>query len=243
MKAVNLLPDARRRSARSGAVAGGAYAVIGVLAVLLVMVLAYTVTSNQASSKAAEAAAVKQQADQAEARAKSLGAFGNFTTVKNTRFASVKTLAAGRFDFERMLRELGAVFPRHGWIQDVKSSTTGTAAGNTAAPAGKAIKPTLELTGCLPKQHDVAALMVRLHRLYLAEDVTLKESVRSSTVPSSAHAGESGESASAAAKPTFDSCGSMFAFDVTVTFSSSAPTGHEAPPNHSAVPAKLGGGS
>jgi len=231
MKAVNLLPDARRRSARGNAMAGGAYALIGVLGVLLVMVLAYTVTSNQSNAKTAKAAAVKQQADQAEARARSLGAFANFTDVKKTRSASVKQLAAGRFDWERMVRELAAVFPRGGWIQEVKSSATGTAQGSTAGAAGgKPAKPSMELIGCLPKQSDVAALMVRLRRLYLAEDVALKQSVQS-------------EPTSANTKPSLDNCGTMFGFDVTVSFSSSAPTGHEAPPNHSAVPAKLGGGS
>ena len=94
MRAVNLLPQAHRAGPRPGAPAGGSYIVLGVLGALLVMALAFTLTANQANSKKSQAASVKQEADQAEARTTSLGAFGSFASITATRTASVKQLAS-----------------------------------------------------------------------------------------------------------------------------------------------------
>jgi len=108
MRAVNLLPQAHRSGPRPGAPTGGAYIVLGVLGLLLVLVLAFTLTANQANARKTQAATVKAEADRADAQAKQLGAFGSFASVKATRTASVKQLATGRFDWERFLRELAA---------------------------------------------------------------------------------------------------------------------------------------
>jgi Tfp pilus assembly protein PilN len=237
VNAVNLLPDQHRRGSRTGGIANGAYIVVGVLAVLLVMALAYTLTSNQANSRKSDTATVKQEADRAEARSKQLDAFGSFASIKATRTASVEQLATGRFDWERFLRELASVLPDGSWLQDVNASVTGdvTAGGSTAGSASTPTTtsttgpqlPAAALTGCTPHQHDVAALMVRLRKLYLVQDVELKSSER-------------GEGTGV---PTVDNCGSYLKFDLSVTFSSAAPTGHEAPAGDRSVPTRLGGGS
>jgi Tfp pilus assembly protein PilN len=232
MRPVNLLPDQHRRGPRVGAMANGAYIVVGVLAALLVIALAYTLTSNQANSRKSQAAEVKQEADQAEARSKQLGAFGNFASIKATRTASVKQLATGRFDWERFMRELAVVLPKGAWLQDVDASVTGDTAGDSgtstaSTPANAPKLPTAHLTGCTPHQTDVADFMVRLRKLYLVQDVELKSSER-------------GEGDGV---PTVDNCGRYLKFDIDVTFSSAAPTGREAPAGHDSVPARLGGGS
>lgn len=211
--------------------AGGAYLVVGLLAALVVMALAYTLTANQASSRESQAAAVKQDADQAEARAKALGAFGSFAQIKATRTATVKELAEGRFDWERLLRELSAVLPEGAWLQETNASVAGDVAaaeGGSAPGAAEApAKPAASLLGCTRKQSDVAAFMVRLRKLYLVDDVQLKSSERGDT----------------GGPPSVENCGRYFKFDLLVTFSSPAPTGREAPLGRTSVPAKLGGGS
>ena len=236
MNAVNLLPDQHRRGSRTGGIANGAYIVVGVLAVLLVMALAYTLTSNQANSRKSDTATVKQEADRAEARSKQLDAFGSFASIKATRTASVEQLATGRFDWERFLRELAAVLPEGSWLQSVDASVTGDVSGgsgststasSTPADANAPKLPAAALKGCTPHQDDVADLMVRLRKLYLVSDVELKSSQR----------GDGG------GLPTVDNCGRYFEFELSVTFSSAAPTGHEAPAGHDSVPARLGGGS
>lgn len=230
MKPVNLLPDRHRRGPRQGAMTGGAYAVVGVLAVLLAMAVAYTLTANQVKSRTAEAAKVRQEADRAEAEARSKASFGSFAQIKETRLASVKQLAAGRFDWERWLRELSAIMPKGSWLSEASASTTTGESGQPGAAGADPTasgKPTATLKGCTRRQGDVATLMVRLRQVYLVEDVTLTESAK-------------GDDASAA---TVNSCGRLYTFDLLVTFKAAAPTGKEAPQGRNAVPAALGGGS
>ena len=93
-----------------------------------------------------------------------------------------------------------------------------------AAPA----QPYASFVGCTPDQSDVAQIMVRLRQLHRVDDVKLKESTRESGEPS--------------VKATVDNCGSLYKFDVTVTFSPTAPIS-EAPRGSEQVPASLGGGS
>jgi Tfp pilus assembly protein PilN len=231
MKPVNLLPDHHRRGARQGAISGGAYAVVGLLAVLLAMAVVYTLTTNQVKSRTADAAKVRQEADRAEAEARSKASFGSFAQIKQTRLASVKQLASGRFDWERWLRELSAIMPEGSWLSEASASTTGSGESGqpspTPAAATAAGKPSATLKGCTRRQGDVAKLMVRLRQVYLVEDVTLNES-------------EKGEGSAAT---TVTDCGPLYQFDLLVTFKAAAPTGKEAPQGRNAVPAALGGGS
>ncbi len=69
MKAVNLIPSEHRRATPSGNASGGAYAVLGVLAVLLLMVVAYVMTSNSVNDRQSKAAQARQEADAAESQA------------------------------------------------------------------------------------------------------------------------------------------------------------------------------
>jgi Tfp pilus assembly protein PilN len=228
VRAVNLLPEQhRRRPAGTHAPKNGGYLVIGLLGVLLLMAAAYTLTANQAKDRTTQAAEARQEADGYEARVRALGAYGNFQQTKQTRLASVRELAANRFDWERLLRELSALLPAGTWLTEASASVTGEVEGAAAASANQPAQPGANLKGCAPKQSDVAKLMVRLRQVYLASDVTLKESLR----------GEGTGEASV------DNCGRFFQFDVTVTFSSAAPTEREAPLGRKSVPTRLGGGS
>jgi hypothetical protein len=106
---------------------------------------------------------------------------------------------------------------------------TGDPNAAMAAPVGAVAAPTgpyASFVGCTPHQSDVAQLMVRLRELHRVEDVKLKESVQESTE----------------SEATVDNCGSLYKFDVAVSFSPTAPVS-EAPRGSGSVPASLGGGS
>jgi Tfp pilus assembly protein PilN len=227
VRGVNLLPEQhRRRPAGTHAPKGSSYMAIGLLSVLLLMAAAYTLTSNQVKDRTTKATEAQQEADGWEARARALGSYGNFNTTKETRLASVRQLAANRFDWERLLREVSALLPAGSWLKETSASVTGEIEG-VAPAAGQPVQPGAVLKGCAPKQSDVAKLMVRLRQAYLVDDVELKESVR----------GEDTEGAS------LDSCGRLLQFDVLIKFSSAAPNEREAPLGEKSVPARLGGGS
>jgi Tfp pilus assembly protein PilN len=173
------------------------------------------------------------QADALEAQANELGSFGNFAAIKEQRVAAVRQLAATRFDWERLMRELARVLPKGGWLQQASASVTGDVesssadSGSTAAAATGTVggSPAARLTGCMPRQGDVADMMLRLRRMYRVEDVELKESVMDDL----------------RAPASITSCGSYYKFDVNVTFA--ATPAAEAPDGESSVPAALGGGS
>jgi hypothetical protein len=82
------------------------------------------------------------------------------------------------------------------------------------------------LSGCTIRHSDVARMMVRLRQLHRVTDVKLTSSTKGLE----------------AGAPAIDSCGANTAFEVTVTFSATAPAA-EAPRGTMRVPVSLGGGS
>jgi Tfp pilus assembly protein PilN len=221
MRPVNLLPESQRRR-KPESDGQSAYVVLGVLALLVAMTGLYVMVSNQVTNREAAAASASAEAGQLEAQAASLGAFGDFAQVKETRLASVRQLAESRFDWERLMLELARVLPSDGWLQSAEASATGSPDEEAASATGG---PTATLSGCLPRQPDVADLMLRLRRMHRVEDVALSESVQEDALNS----------------PSIDSCGRYYHFDITVSFAAAAP--REAPDGQRRVPASLGGGS
>ena len=210
--------------------AGSAYVVIGVLAVLLVMAVAYVTTGNSVADREGKASAAKAEADSLEARSKQLSPFGNFAQVKQTRIASVRQLAEGRFDWERFMREVALVLPEGSWLRSADASVTGevdsAAPATPAATAGAAPGPKANLQGCTRRQSEVAKMMVRIGSMHRVTDVELNESKREDQ----------------ATTVSADNCGRFYAFDVTVSFDPAKPV-DETPPGAKRVPATLGGGS
>ena len=232
MKAVNLIPSEQRRAEATGAQAGSSYIVIGVLAVLLLMAVAYVFTANNVTERKDEAASAKAQADKLEAQVAARGAYTNFSQIKQARVASVSSVAAARFDWERLMREISRVMPTGSWLQTTDASVDGQVGSSSSTPTavpGVAVvpQPKANFIGCTPDQSDVAAMMVRMRQLHRVSDVELNESVQ--------QLGGGGDAG-------VDTCGRYYQFNITVTFDA-AETKVEAPRGRSVVPAALGGGS
>jgi Tfp pilus assembly protein PilN len=229
MKAVNLIPGDQRRATASGEREGGAYVVLGVLAVLLVMAVAYVFTANGANENSTKAAEASQEADVLEAKAAKLSSYTDFSSIKDQRLAAVMAAAETRFDWERLMREVSRVMPPDSWLQSTEATASGDAngaAGPTATAATDASTgPSATFVGCTPNQSDVAKILVRLRQMHRVTDVKLNESLV-----------EQGTT-----DVTVDSCGRFYKFDVTVSFAPMAPS--EAPRGSNSVPASLGGGS
>ena len=230
MKAVNLIPGDQRKARPSGESSrGGAYVVLGVLTVLLALAVAFVMTTNSVNDNTSKAESAKQEADALEAQAAQLESFTDFASIKDQRLAAVKLAAETRFDWERLMREVSRVMPAGSWLQTTDASVLGdpadaavtAAADPNLAPTG----PAATFVGCTPKQSEVAKILVRLRSMYRVADVELNESLREQAV----------------AEVTTDSCGSLYQFDVTVTFAPAAPA--ETPKGSGSVPASLGGGS
>jgi Tfp pilus assembly protein PilN len=231
MKAVNLIPTDQRSAQATGKQSGSAYLVVGVLATLLVMAVAYVFTANSATDRQNKAAVAKAEADRLEAQAAQQDSFTNFAAIKQTRLLSVSTIADSRFDWERMIRELSRVMPSGSWLKSADASVSGdtgdSATASSTTTTTVAAQPSADLVGCTPKQSDVASMLVRLRQMHRVSDVQLNESTT--------EVGQTGEI-------SFDSCGTYYQFNVTVSFEPAAPS-NEAPRGEATVPAALGGGS
>ena len=238
MRPVNLIPQDQRRRTPSDGSGKGAHAVLGVLALLLAMVVAYVLTANTVTERQNETETARVEADRLEAQAAQKDDFSEFAAIAQTRMQSVVGVAASRFDWERFMRELARVMPEGSWLQTADASMTGDSAAApidaaqapasapTTAGALTTASPSAHLAGCTPDQSDAARLMVRLRQLHRVEDVVLGSPTQE-------------DSTSAAG---IESCGGNYKFDLTLKFSPAALAG-DAPRGESRVPASLGGGS
>jgi Tfp pilus assembly protein PilN len=239
MRPVNLLPEQHRPRRGTGERQGSAYVALGVLGALFLCVLVYALTASQVGSRQSEAANVKREATEAEAKLAALGRYGNFAQIKQTRATSVKALAGARFDWERLMRELAHVLPEGTWLTEVEASVSPDPEATKAAAAGAASGPSAKIAGCAPRQPDVARLMVRLRGMHRVTEVTLKESAAEEQSPA---AGQAAAGPTASTGGADAGCGDLYGFDLTVTFEAAPATPADAA-GATRVPASLGGGS
>jgi Tfp pilus assembly protein PilN len=229
MRPVNLVPQDQRRRDRGDSSGKGAHVALAVLAILLGLVVSYVLTSNQVTERKNETAAVTAEADSLEAEAAKRAAYTDFAQIAQARLQSVGAVASTRFDWERVMREVALVMPAGSWLQSADASVAGAdgaAPATTTTSSVAPVSPTANFVGCTPNQEDAARIMVRMRQMHRVQDVKLNGSSQA----------ESGTPA------TVESCGSLYTFDVTVTFSPVEPAS-ERPRGATRVPASLGGGS
>jgi hypothetical protein len=271
MNAVNLLPAKHRPRTPTGGMQGSSYAVIGVLGVVCVMVLLYVLTANGISSD--KQAIARSQAETAQARkqAETLAPYGNFIQVKEQRVASVKQLATGRIDWERLARGLAHVLPTDVWLLSANASATGSKGGSGGSSSGQAapppppaggassggsggsapvdpsgpevVNPELTLIGCAEAHPDVAVTLLRLKHLPNVEDVELA-SIEKPELQQASPGTAAGGSAPASGG---EDCGAIkkkpaYKWEAKVTFKPQAGS-TPTPTPEKKVPARLGGGA
>jgi Tfp pilus assembly protein PilN len=231
MRPVNLLPQSARPYVASGKAGGGAYVVIGVLAALVIGVAAYVLTSNQITTRKSDISRAQQETQAAQTRAAGLEKYGEFAQVASARVSAVASLAEGRIDYERILRETAHVLPAGVWINQLDAEATGSSSssGSSTPPSGTPapLTPTVHLLGCAPSQNAVATTLVRLRALHGSDDVQLNDSGKSLALAGGASGGSS-------------DCGSRYAFDILVVLNTGVTGFGDAGQK---VPPALGGGS
>jgi Tfp pilus assembly protein PilN len=185
VKAVNLIPkDARRgRGPTAGFGVSPAYVVLGLLAVVLVFVVVYVMTSNTISDRKQQLANVQAQLTAQQAVAARLAKYVQFESLAQTRVQTVREIASARFDWYRALSDLSKVVPADTSLQSLTgtvapgASAGGTSGGGNASGLRSDIAvPAFELVGCTNTQDDVARLMSRLRVINGVTRVTLGNS-------------------------------------------------------------------
>lgn len=197
MRAVNLIPSEARGDAglgggRSG---GGAYAVLGLLAGLTLLVLLYGIARHQVSSRRSEVAAINARAQRATENDGQLSKYTSFVALHQERMQAVTQLANSRFAWAHSMYELGRVLPQGVSIASL-SGSVGTASEHSSGPPAKGSSaasapavasatppgsvPTFTLTGCATSQPTVAVMLTRLSLIHGVAEATLQASSSSS---------------------------------------------------------------
>jgi Tfp pilus assembly protein PilN len=219
MKAINLLPpDLRGAPKGSTTVAAdepggfGAFAVLGALAICVVALAAYVLTTNTVKDRSAKLEAVGAQARATTERVAQLKPYADFQAMAETRIQTVRDLASSRFDWEQALRDISRAVPADVTLTRLNGSVSTQTGGGSGVRSAIAA-PAIELTGCTTGQRAVAALLSRLRNVDGVTRVSLTKSVK----PEAPAAGAAG-----AAAPAQDATGCGVgrppAFEVVIFF-------------------------
>jgi Tfp pilus assembly protein PilN len=181
MRAVNLIPADARGSGPGPRTGRAPYALLGALALLVVLVGAWAMAGRGLDQQRAELAQLQAEATAAQARLGGLAQYGQYAALRQARFNTVSTLAASRFDWSRALDELSRTLPDDAWL----TSITGTVApgvsvegGGQSALRGALPQPAIELVGCTTSQSRLAQLMARLRAVPDVSRVTLSDAAK-----------------------------------------------------------------
>jgi Tfp pilus assembly protein PilN len=169
MRPANLIPvEERAEQAQGFRSAPIAYLVVGALLLAVGAVTLLVVTDNQISSRKAEVAVASRQAESVEARASSLAAYTQFHQLTEQRDLAISNLAKSRFDWEKVMRQLGLVLPPGVRITNL----TGTARPDISVGGGESVAlrasvpgPAITMAGCAASQEVVAVFITALREI------------------------------------------------------------------------------
>lgn len=185
MKAVNLIPSDSAKGSSIGAAGAssgpiGAYVVLAVLAVAVVMAGAWGVTNKQLSNKQSDLVRVNNEAQAAESKSNQLKPYTDFAALRQARVETVGGLLDGRFDWAHSLREVARVVPGDvdltSLVGTVSPSSTGQGSGSGSSLRTALPVPAVDLIGCAKSQARVATLLARLRAIDGVQRVTLASS-------------------------------------------------------------------
>ena len=187
MKAINLLPNDLRSTPKGAAPKApvtpdepggiGAFAVLGALAVCVVALAAYVLTTNTVKDREARLKAATAHAEATRQRVDQLKPYADFQAMAETRIQTVKDLASSRFDWEQALRDISRAVPADVTLTSL-NGTISSEAGGSGGIRSAIAAPAMELKGCAPGQTQVATLLSRLRTVDGVTRVSLGKSLK-----------------------------------------------------------------
>jgi Tfp pilus assembly protein PilN len=189
MRAVNLLPSDLRGAApaaspstrREPAEGIGAYVVLGALALCVAFLAVYVMATNTVKQKQTDLVEVTAKADAAAQKVAQLKPYADFEALATARVQTVRGLAAARFDWEQVLRDLSRVIPSDVKLQTLSGDMglPGTTGAGGDPLRGSIQAPAVSIGGCASSQPSVARLLSRLRGIDGVTRVALSKSERS----------------------------------------------------------------
>ena len=180
MKAVNLIPGDERRSAGGGS-GLVSYALIGVLALVVVVGAAFTLVNRDLKDNRKKLAEVQGQIQAAQNEADALKAYTAFTTVRQQRAETIRSLATSRFDWAHALHEVSRTMPSNAWLTSMRATVTPSTPvdGGVSDPLRNGVQaPAIEIVGCTTSQDEVAGVISSLRRADGVQRISLSSSER-----------------------------------------------------------------
>jgi Tfp pilus assembly protein PilN len=183
MRAVNLIPSDQQRGAggAAGKSGGGAYFLLGGLALIVAMLAVFVSTGRSVSDKKDKVASLTAQAAAAEAKAGSLTSYTKFASIRESRVDTVKQLAAARFDWAHAMREVADNLPRNAWLTAMTGTTSPAVSiqgGTNGALRSGLDEPAIIIQGCTTSLDAVSALLTRLRQVDGVDQVSLEDSTK-----------------------------------------------------------------
>ena len=186
MNAVNLLPPDLRGSLKSPVVAAagepaggtGAYIVLGALALCVVALAGYVLSSNTVKQHESDLTALEARSASVMAESARLKPYADFQSMAQARVATVRDLAAQRFDWEQAFRDLARALPADVTVKTLGASvsTQSGSAGTGSALRSALDVPAIQIDGCTTGQRAVATMMARLRGVEGVTRVSLQGS-------------------------------------------------------------------
>lgn len=220
MKAVNLIPAEERRNAGAGGHSGGAaYALLGVLGVLVLVAAAYALSARQVDHRKAQLAQIQSSAAAAEARAQKLAGFTDFTSLRQKREETVKSIAASRFDWAHALHEVARTIPGNAWLTSLVGTVSPGVSTGGASPNSLRSDlpvPAIDITGCTTSQKSVARMLVHMRQIDGVQQVALESSIKNGSTGGGSGGGGNAAAGGCGASDQYPS------FQMTIFFKPSA---------------------
>jgi Tfp pilus assembly protein PilN len=178
MKAVNLIPADQKAGRPAGRSGIAPYALLGVLAMLLVMSAVYVLAGRSVQDKQNELAQVTAQADATEAKAASYKDYTEFASMRKARVETVQSLANSRYDWGHALNEVARILPAGTWITSLRATVSPSVnvEGTPDSLRGSIAVPAIELAGCAKSHTGVAGSISALRRMSGVQRVSLTNS-------------------------------------------------------------------
>jgi Tfp pilus assembly protein PilN len=203
MRPVNLMPPDERRDKIVGRTGPMAYLLVGALALALAAVTLLVLTNNQVSDKKAQVAELQGQEAAARQQADQLSPFASFKSLEQQRTDTIRSLADSRFDWERVMNELGRIIPSDVWLTEMSGAVAGGQSGSdtsSTADTSSIAGPSLTLSGCAAGQEAVAGFLSALRDI----DGVTRVGLTSSERPTGGAAASSSDSASSSGGASSD---------------------------------------
>jgi Tfp pilus assembly protein PilN len=211
MRAVNLLPADLRGAVKApvqvtpaaeDSGGSGAYFALGALALCVLAVAGYVLTTNTIKQREADLVSATARSAAVIAEVNRLKPFADFEQTANARIQTVRDLASQRFDWERTLGDLARVLPSDVTVKSLRGSLSAAAGSGNSPLRGAITAPAITIDGCTADQKAVARLMARLQTVSGVTRVSLAKSDKLSTTTADA-----GGSAATAAPTGCDTTG------------------------------------